>query len=60
MVETFLGDEILLYYGYTPALFPSDFPWYHELKGKIDEEDKKSKKKLSKMALKETKEKIEL
>jgi hypothetical protein len=53
---SFLGDEIFLYYGYTPALFPSDFPWYHELKKRVEEEDKRLKKKLSR----KTKEKIEL
>ena len=33
------GEEIYAYYGYKPGReFPNDFPWYFELKAKIEKE----------------------
>ena len=34
------GEEIFTYYGYPRKLpMPEDFPWYWELKKKIDDEE---------------------
>ena len=33
------GQELHTHYGYTPAVFPSDFPWYWELKSHTEKED---------------------
>ena len=30
------GDELFTYYGYRPAKLPADFPWYWELKSKLE------------------------
>ena len=32
------GEELFGYYGYKFAAFPDDFPWYHDLKAKVDKE----------------------
>jgi len=34
------GEEILTYYGYDSSLaFPGDYPWYWDLKKRVDIED---------------------
>ena len=33
------GEELLTYYGYKPRKMPEDFPWYLELKRKVEEEE---------------------
>ena len=40
------GEELFTYYGYIEAEPPNDFPWYFEIKKKIekDEEDEMRKK----------------
>ena len=38
------GDELFTYYGYKPNMpFPSDFPWYWELKVQSDLQIRKQK-----------------
>ena len=34
------GEELFTYYGYRPASMPSDFPWYWELKKRVEQEEK--------------------
>ena len=31
------GEELFTYYGYKPGRLPSDFPWYWELKRKVEQ-----------------------
>ena len=31
------GEELFTYYGYKPGRMPSDFPWYWELKRKVEQ-----------------------
>ena len=33
------GEELFTYYGYKPRKMPEDFPWYWELKRKVEEEE---------------------
>lgn len=42
------GEEILANYGYLGLDPPQDYPWYFELKKKIDAEDEEIKKKTDK------------
>ena len=42
------GQELYTYYGYTKAEFPSDFPWYWELKRQTEKEDRVQKEQLLK------------
>ena len=37
------GQEVLMYYGYRPAEFPSDFPWYWETKLLLEREERLKK-----------------
>ena len=32
------GEELFAYYGYQGPRFPHDFPWYFELKTKVEKE----------------------
>ena len=34
------GEELYAYYGYKDASFPLDFPWYFELKRKVEKEQR--------------------
>ena len=34
------GEELYAHYGYSTRNFPSDFPWYWELKMKVDKENR--------------------
>ena len=34
------GEELYGYYGYKRQEFPADFPWYWELKMKVDKEQR--------------------
>ena len=34
------GEELFGYYGYPRGKFPSDFPWYFELKTQIEKEQR--------------------
>ena len=36
------GEELFTYYGYSKRNMPYDFPWYWELKRKVEEEDEQS------------------
>ena len=38
------GEELFTYYGYGEAEPPNDFPWYFELKMKIEKEEEQKKK----------------
>ena len=38
------GEELFGYYGYERGMFPSDFPWYFELKNQIDKEHRLKKR----------------
>ena len=34
------GEELFGYYGYKSQTFPEDFPWYYELKRKVEQEQR--------------------
>ena len=34
------GEELFAHYGYRNAVFPNDFPWYFELKTKVEKEQR--------------------
>ena len=38
------GEELFGHYGYERGKFPSDFPWYFELKNQIDKEHRLKKR----------------
>ena len=39
------GEELFGYYGYERGMFPSDFPWYFELKSQIEKEQRLKQRK---------------
>ena len=50
------GEELFGYYGYTTSKFPDDFPWYYDLKAKVEKEKrlKQAKEKMMKKKKKQT------
>ena len=51
------GEEIFTYYGYKKIPPPDDFPWYFELKNRIEEEEAEERKKMDERSEKKMKKK---